>query len=117
MSKYEGSCHCGAVRYEVELSLDKPVISCNCSICSRSGSLLTFVPEAAFNLVSGQDALQDYLFNHQIIHHLFCTTCGIKAFARGKTADGSPVVAVNVRCLENVDLDALSVQKYDGKSK
>jgi len=114
--KHTGSCHCGAVRYEVELALDKPVISCNCSICGRSGSLLAFVPAAAFTLTQGEDALRDYQFNHHVIHHVFCTTCGIKPFARGKMPDGSPMVAVNVRCLDDVDLDALTIKKHDGKS-
>lgn len=113
---HQGSCHCGKVRYEVELDLAKPVISCNCSMCGRSGTLLAFVPEAHFTLLSGEDALRDYQFNKHAIHHLFCTTCGIKPFARGQMPDGSPIAAVNVRCIEGVDPDALEVQKYDGKS-
>ena len=114
--KHQGSCHCGKVRYEVFLDLEQPVISCNCSMCGRSGTLLAFAPEAAFTLLSGQDALQDYQFNKHVIHHLFCTTCGIKPFARGKMKDGTPVAAINVRCLEGVDLDALTVERYDGRS-
>src|SRR5690606_9002138 len=114
--KYEGSCHCGKVRYEAEVDLGKPVISCNCSMCGRSGYLLSFVPASAFTLKTGEESLQDYLFNNHAIHHLFCTVCGIKSFARGQMPDGTPMVAVNVRCLEGVDLDALTVQKVDGKS-
>ena len=66
--------------------------------------------------VTVEDALADYQFNKHVIHHLFCTTCGIKPFARGKMPDGTPTVAVNVRCLDDADLDALTIQKYDGKS-
>jgi len=114
---HTGSCHCGAVRYRVTIDLTKPVISCNCSMCGRSGTLLSFVPATQFELLSGEDALRDYLFNKHAIHHLFCTTCGIKSFARGLARDGTPTVAVNVRCLEEVDLDALNVQKSDGRSR
>lgn len=114
--RHHGSCHCGRVRYQVTLDLGKPVISCNCSMCGRSGTLLAFVPASGFKLLAGEDALGDYQFNKHVIHHLFCTTCGIKAFARGQMPDGTPTVAVNVRCLENVDLDGLTVQKFDGKS-
>jgi hypothetical protein len=115
-AKHRGSCHCGKVRYEVALDLKKPVISCNCSMCGRSGSLLGFVPATQFTLLSGEEALKDYQFNRHVIHHLFCTNCGIKPFARGQMPDGTPTVAINVRCLEDVDLDALEVQKFDGRS-
>jgi len=115
--KYQGSCHCGAVRYETELDLEQPVLSCNCSMCGRSGALLAFTPATAFTLQSGEESLQDYLFNKHVIHHVFCTTCGIKPFARGSMPDGTPMVAVNVRCLEGVDLEALQVNKVDGRSR
>jgi len=114
--KHRGSCHCGKVRYEVTADLTKPVLSCNCSMCGRSGTLLSFVPTTQFSLLSGDEQLRDYQFNKHVIHHLFCSTCGIKPFSRGKMADGTPMVAVNVRCIEGVDLDALTIQKYDGKS-
>lgn len=114
---HRGSCHCGAVRYEVDLDLSKPVIACNCSMCGRSGTLLSFVPASQFTLLSGEQALSDYQFNKHAIHHLFCKTCGIKPFARGKTQDGTPTVAVNVRCLEGVDLEALTIRTVDGKSR
>jgi hypothetical protein len=112
---YKGSCHCGKVSYEVETDLAQ-VISCNCSICRRTGALLTFVPAAQFKLLSGDDAMQDYQFNKHAVHHLFCTTCGIRAFARGKGRDGSEMRAINVRCLDDVDIDALNVTKIDGRS-
>lgn len=112
--KYTGSCHCQKVRYEVNLALTN-VMSCNCSICSRSGALLSFVPAAQFTLLSGEDGLTDYQFNKHNIHHVFCSSCGIKSFARGKRPDGTPMVAVNVRCLEGVELDKLEVQHFDGK--
>src|SRR3954462_15012180 len=99
MTQYAGSCHCGAVTYNVELELGQ-VIACNCSMCSRSGTLLTFVDPEHFTLLTGEDQLGSYLFNRNVITHPFCKTCGIKPFARGKKGDGSPVVAINARCLE-----------------
>jgi hypothetical protein len=114
---YAGGCHCGKVRYEVELDLQKPVISCNCSICNRVGSLLTFVPATSFKLLSGEETLTDYQFNKHVIHHVFCRVCGIKSFARGKGRDGSDTVAINARCLDGVDIATLNVMAYDGKSK
>ena len=114
---YSGGCHCGAVRYRTELDLSQPVISCNCSMCGRSGTLLSFVPAERFTLESGEESLVNYQFNHHIIQHLFCKVCGIKSFARGKTKEGADTVAVNTRCLDDVDLKALNVQEFDGKHR
>ena len=113
---YAGSCQCGKVSYEVALELGT-VIACNCSRCGRLGSLLAFAPASDFKLMSGEDALSEYLFNKHVIRHKFCSTCGIEPFAYGKRpVDGADVVAVNVRCLAGVDLDSLTVKKFDGRS-
>jgi hypothetical protein len=114
--EYVGGCHCGKVRYRVSADLGAPAISCNCSICSRTGTLLTFVPSDQFTLEQGEGALTDYQFNHKVIHHLFCSTCGVRSFARGKMPDGTPMVAINARCLEGVEPEKLSVRHYDGRS-
>ena len=113
---HHGSCHCGAVRYQVELDLEQPAIQCNCSMCARSGTLLAFVPEAKFSLAQGEDQLTDYQFHKHVIHHVFCKTCGIKPFARGTMPHG-PMVAINVRCLDGFDVAATPVMPFDGKSR
>lgn len=112
---HTGSCHCGQVRFEVTGDVSQ-VISCNCSICSRMGWLLAFVPEDQFKLLSGEQVLKDYQFGKKHIHHVFCSECGVRSFGHGAAPDGKEMFAVNVRCLEGLDLDALSVQKFDGKS-
>jgi len=110
---YFGGCQCGAVRYEATADI-KDVIACNCSRCRRLGWLLTFVPEADFKLTAGENATTDYLFNKHAIHHRFCATCGIEAFADGTTPNGAKMVAINVRCLDDIDFDTLTVKKVDG---
>jgi hypothetical protein len=112
---YTGGCHCGAVRYRVQAKLDG-AITCNCSICSKTGSMLTFVPARQLELLSGQDDLIDYQFGKKRIHHLFCRRCGIRSFARGTGPDGSEMAAVNVRCLDGVDLGAVPLRPFDGKN-
>ncbi len=114
-AKHSGGCHCGHVRFEVEISLE-PIVSCNCSICQKRGALLTFVPAPQFKLLSGQDDLTDYQFNKKIIHHLFCSHCGVASFAQGTGPDGSEMIAINVRCLDDVDPAALSPMSFDGRS-
>ena len=112
---YKGGCHCGAVRYEVDIDLPN-VKSCNCSICSKKGTLLAFTPKVKFRLESGQDNLTDYQFNRKNIHHLFCSTCGVTSFGWGTMPDGTEISAINVRCLEGVDFEELPIQKVDGRS-
>jgi hypothetical protein len=114
---HTGSCHCGRVKYEVTLDLSEPAIACNCSICGRSGTLLRFVPADAFKLLSGAEVLTDYRFNTNVINHQFCSVCGIKSFASGKGKDGAETRAINVRCLENIDVHQLKPQQFDGKSR
>ena len=115
--KHSGGCHCGAVRYRVELSLEGPVMTCDCSICKRTGTMLAFVPASSFTLEKGEGTLVDYQFNKRVIHHLFCGTCGVRSFARGTMPDGTPTCAINVRCLDDVDLGSLTVQENDGASQ
>ncbi|KND47545.1 MAG: Gfa-like protein [Parcubacteria bacterium C7867-004] len=115
MKKETGGCHCGKVKYEVEIDLEKPVIACNCSHCQIQGLLLTFAPLDSFTLLSGEDNLTEYRFNTEKIQHLFCSTCGVESFGRGAMPDGSPTVAINVRSIDGIDLDTLTITPYDGK--
>lgn len=112
--KYSGSCHCVKVKFEVEMDVQEG-LTCNCSICHRKGTILTFVPKTQFSLLSGQDCLTDYQFGKKSIHHTFCSTCGVTPFATGSAPDGSTVAAINIRCLDNVDINTIQLHKYDGK--
>lgn len=113
--KHQGSCHCGAVKFEVDGEFQEG-LSCNCSICQRKGTILGFVPEAAFHLVQGKDNLTDYQFGKRKIHHTFCKTCGVTCFSSASTPDGTPMKAINLRCLENIELEKIKLNHYDGKS-
>lgn len=113
---YAGGCHCGRVRYEVNLNDLENVISCNCSICSKHGLLLTFVPRTQFTLLAGENELTDYRFNKHVIQHLFCAKCGTESFANGSMPDGTEMSAINVRCLDGVDTSTLAITPVDGKN-
>lgn len=113
---YHGSCHCGAVRYEARSAPIEQAMSCNCSICSSKGALLAFVPASDFTLLSGSDTLTDYQFNKKVVHHLFCSTCGIGSFSRGTGPDGKEMIALNVRCIDEIDPGKIAINHFDGKS-
>src|SRR6476661_8069453 len=109
-----GSCHCGAVRFTVQGEVDQ-AMECNCSHCSRKGFLLWFVPRDAFALSSGSGALTSYTFNKHVIEHQFCSNCGCQAFALGRKPDGSEMAAINMRCLDDIDLDSIKRIPVNGR--
>jgi hypothetical protein len=111
----EGGCHCGAVRYRAEADLGS-TLECNCSHCQAKGFILTFTPADSFELLSGEDKLTEYRFNTHKIAHLFCSVCGTQPFARGAMPDGTPMASINVRSIDDIDLDALEPQKHDGRN-
>lgn len=116
METKTGGCHCGKVRYEVEIDLTQPVIECNCSYCEKQGLLLTFVPGISLTLTHGEDNFTEYHFNTGKITHLFCKTCGVQCFGRAEMESG-PGAAVNVRTLDGVDLTKLERMPFDGRSR
>lgn len=108
---YEGSCHCGAIKFKVEAPDVIEADYCNCSICKKSGYLHLIVPKSRFQLVSGEDNLSEYCFNTGIARHTFCKTCGIKPFYIPRSnPDG---VDVNVNCLD-LDGAKVNVTNFDG---
>ncbi len=116
MATQRGSCHCGKIAFEVDGEIPK-VIECNCSHCQRKGYLLWFVPRADFRLATPPEAMSTYRFNKHVIAHRFCPDCGCAPFGEGKDPKGNETVAVNVRCLEDIDLAKVERMPFDGRSK
>jgi hypothetical protein len=112
--KYKGSCHCGTIAFEVDGDLEG-AMACNCSICARKGSLLWFVPRDQLTLLTPEADLATYTFNKHVIKHHFCATCGIHPFGEGADPKGNQVAAINIRCLEGLELDTVPVTHFDGR--
>jgi hypothetical protein len=113
---YKGSCHCGRVTFEVEGTIDS-ALSCNCSMCQRKGSLLWFVPREQMRLLTPEGNTSTYTFNKHVIKHHFCSNCGIHPYAHGIDPKGNPMAAINIRCLEGIDLATIPIKQFDGRSK
>jgi hypothetical protein len=111
---YEGSCHCGAVTFRVTSALDAP-FQCNCSRCRRLNAVMHAAPAAAFELLSGDEVLKTYKFNHHVINHRFCTECGIQSFSTGADDKGNDMVVFNVHCLEGAEYDPARITHFNGK--
>ena len=112
---YKGRCHCGKVAFEVEGEING-AIACNCSICSRKGTLMWFVPREKLRLLTPESEMSTYTFNKHVIKHRFCPTCGIHPYGEGVGPNGNNMAAINIRCIEGIDLASVPVQNYDGLS-
>lgn len=112
---YSGSCHCGRITYTVEAEMQEAT-ECNCSICQRRGYLLWFLPRSALHLKTPESAMKHYTFNTHRIRHFFCPECGTGTFGLGKDGKGNEMVAVNVRCLEGLDLASVKRKLFDGRA-
>ena len=113
---YHGSCHCGTVRYAVDLDLTQPTHRCNCSICKRNRMWNAIAAPDDFRLLEGEDNLQEYRFGTKTHQHFFCTTCGVRPYGIGHPPQGT-VYGVNIGCLEDAtpeELDAAPVIYHDG---
>jgi len=111
-----GSCHCGAVRWQVRLPAEVTGSRCNCSICTKLSMTGTSVKPQAFTLLAGEDNLAMYEWGGKIAQRYFCKTCGVHGFARGHLAElGGDYVSVNLNALDGVDASGMKMIYWDGR--
>ncbi len=115
MKRYPGSCHCGAVTFEVELEDHILVQECNCSMCNMVGFQHVIAPASKFHLTSGAQDITTYTFNTGVAKHTFCKHCGVKPFYTPRSnPDG---ISVNLRCLlktpPQVEMEAFDGQNWE----
>lgn len=117
LKTYQGSCHCGAVRFEADLDLAQGTYRCNCSICRRTRFWPAVAREGGFRLLAGEGELTQYLFNTRKNQHYFCRHCGVRAFGIGTETPIGRMVGVNLGCLHDVSdeqLAGLPITHVDG---
>jgi hypothetical protein len=108
-----GGCHCGAVRFEVDLPQVVEAQACNCTICEKTGFIHIITPESRFRLLQGEAQITTYSFNTGVAQHTFCSVCGIKSFYRPRSnPDGW---SVNARCLDEADALDIRIEAFDGR--
>ena len=114
--KHTGGCHCGAVRFEVEVDLGQGATRCNCSVCTKIAATARLVKPDAFALLAGEDSLAAYEWGAKISRRFFCKHCGVHCFGRGFLEEvGGHYVSVNFNCLDEVDPSLLAIVYWDGR--
>jgi hypothetical protein len=111
MNAFNGSCHCGAVRFRVSAA-NAELTTCDCSLCLKRNALMAKVPEQALTVLQGEDALTCYQWNTRRAKHYFCSRCGIYVFHRKRAAPDH--FGVNVFCLEDFDPASVPVRAAAG---
>ena len=101
-SVHPGSCHCGAVKFEVALpnGLEDPR-RCSCSMCRKRGAIAASVELAGLSVTKGEENLTLYQFNTMTAKHYFCSICGI--YTHHQRRSNTSQVGVNVAGLAGVD--------------
>ena len=113
---FQGSCHCGKLAYTVDEDMPTKAMQCNCSICRRRAPLHHFTTPDKFSFEGSQDDVATYTWNRHNIRFEFCKTCGCAPFAHGMGPNG-PMVEINLRCADGIDLDSLEITYFDGANK
>ncbi len=115
MTLYHGSCHCGAIKFEVEADLSK-ITRCTCSICRKKGALLTRAKPSDLRIVEGEEAMALYQFNKKIAKHYFCAECGVHTFGHPRAAPD--MLVINVNTLDDFDVNEATYELniFDGKN-
>jgi hypothetical protein len=117
LKTYQGSCHCGAVRYEADIDLEEGTGRCNCSVCAKRRFWGTTVRPEQFRLLDGEEALGDYRFNTNSVHHRFCRTCGTPTFGHGFIEEvGGAFYSVSLATLDAAEAELVEapVKFMDG---
>lgn len=113
--KHSGSCHCGDVRFEVELDASAGT-RCNCSVCTKTSVLGAMVKPPAFRLVSGEDKTSFYEWGGKVAKRYFCKRCGVHCYGAGHLAElGGDFVSINMNCLDDIDVADVKVGYWDGR--
>lgn len=114
-TEHEGGCHCGAVRFRVELDAEPRVRRCNCSICTMKGVAMLDVPLHALIILQGEDQLSRYSFNTGEAKHHFCSICGIHTFHQ--TRSDPDKYGINAACVDGMTpYDWAEVPVFDGRN-
>ncbi len=117
MTNYEGSCLCGAIRYQFE---GEPLLTavCHCRHCQKQSasafSVVCAVPEAAFKQTGTTRIFNDKSDSGNIVKRHFCADCGSPIASITEALPG--LVIVKAGTLDRFDEIVPTVEAYCDRS-
>ncbi|MDH5409471.1 MAG: GFA family protein [Gammaproteobacteria bacterium] len=116
MKTYQGSCHCGAVKFSIDCKPINKGLRCTCSICRRKGTLMSSeaLDKDQIRITANPEDIGLYQFDSKKAHHYFCKHCGI--YTHHETARYPGKYRVNLGCIDEVDTFALDFDVFDGRN-
>jgi len=113
---HQGSCHCGAVRFEVDVDLSEGASMCNCSACQKLTVLSVKTKPSDLRVLAGENNLAYYEWGAKIGKRYFCKTCSALPFMRGDLPEmGGAFVSLNINCLDDIDPGTVKIRYWDGR--
>ncbi len=107
-----GSCHCGAVHISVAAK-PRVLVSCNCSICRRYGTLWSYYDRGRVQIKRERGATMAYTWGHKHLRFVRCASCGCvmtwEAVDRARRRMG-----VNFRNFDPADISSARIRRLDG---
>ncbi len=110
----KSSCHCGALKLEIEGEIPEALTSCNCSFCRRSGALMAYYPKANINVLASPDSIREYIWGDKCLAQVSCKTCGCLSHWRNLDPTQVERMGVNARLFENVEISKIRIRRFDG---
>jgi hypothetical protein len=113
--KYAGSCHCGAVKFTLDIEPITSGVRCNCSMCRRKSAVMSELYFTSQQMtIALTQPLGKYVWGDRTVNNFFCTTCGIYTFH--EPIDEPGTYRVNLGCIDGIDPLALPIRSVDGAS-
>jgi hypothetical protein len=114
---YQGSCHCGSIKFSYDGESITKGLRCTCSICSRKGTMMTpeAIPQVNLKIEADENNIGLYQFGSNIAKHYFCKNCGIYTHNEMLRKPGH--MRVNLGCIEDLDTSKFEVMVFDGKNE
>ena len=110
---YEGSCHCGAVKFSVSAA-PRWLTSCNCSICRRLGALWGHVDISSVELSAADDTTRAYAHGDKSLAFHTCNTCGCTTHWENLKPEEHSQMAVNFRMCTDDVINQFRIRRFDG---
>jgi hypothetical protein len=112
----ESSCHCGAVKLQIDGEIPSTLNSCNCSICRRYGGLVAYYPPTKVKILASPDSMDEYVWGDKTLALVRCRKCGCFSHWRSLDPDQTDRMGINARLFTNVEIDKIRIRHFDGEN-